>query len=136
MVSYLEVDIAVLIHVECAEHVVAELLGVPRREEHFVHVDELGRRQPAVWTVLLQHTTMSFRLVAHGKPMQSTYTTAITTQSIYIYISQPRRLIGRHRVRYYTRSLGDARTPRCANRIRPKVCALASAIMLPRALVL
>ncbi len=50
----LEVDVAVLVRVEGPEHVVAELLGVARREEHLVHVDELDGRQPPVRAVLLE----------------------------------------------------------------------------------
>lgn len=52
---YLKIYVAVLIHVECAEHVVAELHCVPGGEEHLVHVHELGGRQSPVRTVLLQH---------------------------------------------------------------------------------
>ena len=37
----LEVDVAVLVRVEGPEDVVAELLGIPRGEEHLVHVNEL-----------------------------------------------------------------------------------------------
>ena len=36
------------------EHVVAELLGVARGEEHLVHVDELDGREAAVGAVLLE----------------------------------------------------------------------------------
>ena len=50
----LEVYVAVLVGVEGPEDVVAELLGVARREEHLVHVDELDRRQPPVGAVLLE----------------------------------------------------------------------------------
>lgn len=42
--SYLKIDVAILVHVECTEHVVAEFLRVARREEHFVHVDEFRWR--------------------------------------------------------------------------------------------
>ena len=33
---------------------VAELLGIPRGEEHLVHVDELDRGQSAIGTVLFE----------------------------------------------------------------------------------
>lgn len=42
--SYLEIDVAIFVHVECTEHVVAEFLRIARREEHFVHVDEFRWR--------------------------------------------------------------------------------------------
>ncbi len=50
----LEVDVSVLVGVEGAEDVVAELLSVARREKHLVHVDKLDRRQSAVRAVLLE----------------------------------------------------------------------------------
>ena len=50
----LEVDVTVLVHVERPEHVVTELLGIARREEHLVHIDELDGRQLAVRAVLLK----------------------------------------------------------------------------------
>ena len=50
----LEVNVAVLVGVERAEHVVAELLGVAAGEEQLVHVDKLGRGQTAVGAVLLE----------------------------------------------------------------------------------
>lgn len=52
--NYLEVDVAVFVHVKCAEHVVAELHGVPGWEEHLVHVHEFGRGQSSVRAILLQ----------------------------------------------------------------------------------
>ena len=36
------------------EHVVAELLGVARGEEHLVHVDELDRGESAIRAVLFE----------------------------------------------------------------------------------
>lgn len=33
---------------------ITEFLGVSTREEHFVHVNELGRSQPSIRTILLQ----------------------------------------------------------------------------------
>lgn len=51
--THLEIDVAIFVHVERAEHVVAELFGVARRKEHFVHVDELGGRQAAIGAILL-----------------------------------------------------------------------------------
>ena len=53
-IAHLKVDVPVLVHVEGAEHVVAELLRVAGREEHLVHVHELVRRQAAVGAVLLR----------------------------------------------------------------------------------
>ena len=50
----LEVDVSVLVGVERAEHVVAELLRVTAREEQLVHVHELGRGEAAVGAVLLE----------------------------------------------------------------------------------
>ena len=50
----LEVDVAVLVGVERAEHVVAELLRVAAGEEELVHVYKLGRSQAAVGAVLLE----------------------------------------------------------------------------------
>ena len=50
---YLEVDVTIFVRVECPEHVIAELFGISTREEHFVHVDELGRRQLPIWAILL-----------------------------------------------------------------------------------
>lgn len=41
---HLKIDVAILVHVECAENMVAEFLRVAGREEHFVHVDKLRRR--------------------------------------------------------------------------------------------
>jgi len=55
--SYLKIDESVFVHVERAENVVAEFFGVAAGEEHLVHVDELGRRQLSVRTVLLQTKT-------------------------------------------------------------------------------
>ena len=51
---YLEIDVSVLVHVECAEHMIAELDGIAGWEEHLVHIDELGGSQPAVGAILLQ----------------------------------------------------------------------------------
>lgn len=42
--THLKIDVAVLVHVECAEHVVAEFFRVAGREEHFIHVDKFRRR--------------------------------------------------------------------------------------------
>lgn len=36
--THLKINVSVLIHVECSEDVIAELLGVPGREEHLVPV--------------------------------------------------------------------------------------------------
>lgn len=41
--TYLEIDVAILVHVECTEDVITEFLRVARGEEHFVHVDEFRR---------------------------------------------------------------------------------------------
>ncbi len=49
-----EVNESVLVGVKGSEHMVAELLGVARGEEQLVHVNKLGRRQTAVWAVLLE----------------------------------------------------------------------------------
>lgn len=51
---YLEVDVAVLVHVEGAEHMVTELYSVPGWEEHLIHVYKFSWGQPAVRAVLLQ----------------------------------------------------------------------------------
>lgn len=51
--NYLEIDVAVLVHVERPEHMVTKLLGIARRKEHLVHVDEFGRCQTTIWTILL-----------------------------------------------------------------------------------
>ena len=50
----LEVNVAVLVGVEGAEHVVAELLGVARWEEHLVHVDKLDGGQSTIGAILLE----------------------------------------------------------------------------------
>ena len=50
----LEVNVAVLVGVERAEHVVTELFRVAAGEEQLVHVDKLGRGQTAVGTILLE----------------------------------------------------------------------------------
>merc|ERR1712038_1309432 len=47
-------SIVPLLSVEGAEDVVAELLGVATGEEELVHVDELGRAERAVGTVLAE----------------------------------------------------------------------------------
>lgn len=52
--TYLKINVAVFVHVERPEDVVAEFFGISRREEHFVHIYEFRRRQLAVWTILLQ----------------------------------------------------------------------------------
>lgn len=52
-VTHLKIDVAVFVHVERAENMVAELFGIARREEHFVHVDEFSWRQTAIGTILL-----------------------------------------------------------------------------------
>lgn len=52
--TYLKINVAVFVHVERPEDVVAEFFGISRREEHFVHIYEFCRRQLAVWTILLQ----------------------------------------------------------------------------------
>jgi len=49
-----EVNEPILVGVEGSEHVVTELLGVARGEEELVHVNKLGRGQPAVGAVLLE----------------------------------------------------------------------------------
>ena len=54
---HLEVDVAVLVHVERPEHVITELLGVARGEEHLVHVDKLHGGELAIRTVLLKTET-------------------------------------------------------------------------------
>lgn len=53
-ICYLEIDVSVLVHVECAEHMVAELDGIAGWEEHLVHIHELGGSQSAVGAILLQ----------------------------------------------------------------------------------
>lgn len=72
--TYLEVDEAVLVHVEGAEDVVAELLCVAAREEHLVHVDELGGRQLTVGAVLLwthqANTSVVLQLQLHRANVQ------------------------------------------------------------------
>jgi len=50
----LKVDVPVLVGVEGAEDMIAELLGIARWEEHLVHVHELDWRQPAVGAVLFE----------------------------------------------------------------------------------
>lgn len=50
---YLKIYIAVLVHVESAEYVIAEFDSIPRREKHLVHVDKFCRCQSAVRAVLL-----------------------------------------------------------------------------------
>lgn len=52
--NYLEVNVAILVHIECTENMIAEFHGVPRWEEHLVHVNELGRGEPSVGAILLQ----------------------------------------------------------------------------------
>lgn len=42
--SYLEIDVAIFVHVECAENVIAKFFRVAGWEEHFIHVDEFCRR--------------------------------------------------------------------------------------------
>lgn len=42
--AYLKIDITVLVHIECPEDVVTELLRIAGWEEHFVHVNEFGWR--------------------------------------------------------------------------------------------
>jgi hypothetical protein len=49
----LEVNVSILVGVEGPECMVAELLAVAAREQHFVHVHELRRRQLPIRTVLL-----------------------------------------------------------------------------------
>ena len=39
--THLEIDIPVLVHVECAKNVVAEFLSITAGEEHLVHVNKL-----------------------------------------------------------------------------------------------
>lgn len=53
--TYFKVNKSVLVSIERAEDVIAELFGVPVRKEHFVHVDEFGRRESPARTVLLQN---------------------------------------------------------------------------------
>jgi len=42
--THLKIDVAVLVHVKCAEHMVAEFFRIAGWEEHFIHIDELRRR--------------------------------------------------------------------------------------------
>lgn len=42
--SYLEIDVAIFVHVECAENVIAKFFRVAGWEKHFIHVDEFCRR--------------------------------------------------------------------------------------------
>lgn len=42
--AHLKIDVAIFVHVECAENVIAEFLRVAGREEHFVHVNEFRWR--------------------------------------------------------------------------------------------
>jgi len=50
----LEIDESIFVGVESAEDVVTELFCVTTGEEQLVHVNELGRGEPAVGTVLLE----------------------------------------------------------------------------------
>lgn len=38
--SYLKIDVAIFVHIECTENMVAEFFRIARWEEHFVHVDK------------------------------------------------------------------------------------------------
>lgn len=51
--AHLKINVSVFVHVESSEDVIAKLLGIPRWEEHLVHIYELGWSQFAVGTVAL-----------------------------------------------------------------------------------
>ena len=54
----LEVDLAAVVRVKRAKHVLAELVGVALREEARVDLEELGPRQLSAWTIPLhQHVS-------------------------------------------------------------------------------
>lgn len=52
--NYLEINVSVLVHVECTENVIAEFHCVPGWEKHLVHVDKLSGCKPAIGAILLQ----------------------------------------------------------------------------------
>jgi hypothetical protein len=52
--SYLKIDVAIFVHVECAKDMITKFLGIARWKEHFVHIDELGGCEFAVRAVLLK----------------------------------------------------------------------------------
>lgn len=40
--TYFEIDVSILIHIECPKNVIAKLFGVARWKEHLVHIYEFG----------------------------------------------------------------------------------------------
>jgi len=59
----LEIDESIFVGVESAEDVIAELFCVTTGEKQLVHVDELGRGEPAVGTVLLEALVPLFNCI-------------------------------------------------------------------------